>query len=281
MSESDLNNTTPPNFRHKRGREELDDSITKSQLRDFKDEITTLIKSLLLKQENELRLISPALKEIQNTNKNIENSIEFLAAQNDELQKKIDVLEGQRQEDRKYIAILEDKIEELQKGSRKANIELKNVPKADLENKEDMIGMVVSLSESIGCKIEKNDIKDIYRVRGRKDGKPNTPIIIETSSTLLKTEILSKCKIFNKSHSEKLCAKHLGLKSSGESAIFVSEQLTAKGARLHFLARDLAKTRAYKYCWTAYGKIYVRKDDNSPVIQINSEAQVQHLFQKP
>ncbi|CAH2093521.1 unnamed protein product [Euphydryas editha] len=56
--------------------------------------------------------------------------------------------------------------------------------------------------------------------------------------------------------------------------------LTAKGARLYFLARDLAKSQNYKFCWTSYGRIYVRKNENSPVIVIKNENHVNSLMQK-
>lgn len=92
--------------------------------------------------------------------------------------------------------------------------------------------------------------------------------------------MLKMCKSFNIKNKSKLRAKHMGFKKEEETPVYISEQLTAKGARLHFLARDLAKSNKYKYCWTAYGKIFVRKDENSAVIQITYEAQVQHLFQK-
>lgn len=61
--------------------------------------------------------------------------------------------------------------------------------------------------------------------------------------------------------------------------MFISEQLTPKGARLFFLARDLSNTKQYKYCWTSYGRVLVKKDDNSSAIVIKSEAQVHHLLQ--
>ncbi|XP_060806129.1 uncharacterized protein LOC132903002 [Amyelois transitella] len=75
----------------------------------------------------------------------------------------------------------------------------------------------------------------------------------------------------------KLTAKHLGLHTKEDTPIFVTEHLTPKGSRLYFLARELVKSRRFKYCWTAYGKIYLRKDDTSPIILIKSEAQIQKL----
>lgn len=250
-----------------------------SELDQFKSEIKAMMTVFFAKQEKELESITARQKEIQQTNANIESSIIFLSAQNDEYQKKIVALEEQLKENRKFTTLLEDKLEDLQRGTRKSNLEIKNVPKKVKETKEDLVQMVLSLSKSIGSNITKADIKDIYRVQGKKDKTLNHPIIVETSSTLLKTDTLRLCKGFNLNNNHKLCAKDLGLRFSEDTPIFVSEQLTAKGSRLHFLARDVAKVKSYKYCWTSYGKVYLKKDDDSQTILIQSEAQVQELHQ--
>lgn len=283
-SEPDINlsnqhEKTPPNFvsqRNKRRRE--DDSNL--EMVGFKEEMKNMLTSMFSTQAKELQKLNATQKEIQNSNHNIEKSIAYLTAQNEEFKKKVEFLEGLMKEDRQYISVLEERIEDLQRGSRKTNFEMKNVPKKSSETKEDLVEMVLNLSNSVGCKIDKNDIKDIYRVRGKKEKIQNTPIIVETSSTLLKTELLKLCKHFNIKHKTKLCAKHLGLRAEEDTPIFITEQLTARGSRLHFLARDLARSRAYKFCWTAYGKVYVRKDENSTIIAIKNEAQVQKLLQQ-
>lgn len=237
-----------------------------------------MIKSMLLVQENELKKITPTLMDIKQTNSNIENSVAYLTAQNEEFKKKIERMEIQAKEDREYITILEEKVEDLQRGSRKCSIEIKNVPKQQKETKEDLINMFLSLTKTVNCETKKSDIRDVYRVKGKNQGMTNTPIIVEISSTLLKTDIIKSCKTYNTKYKGKLCANHLGIKT--DTPIYVSEQLTAKGARLHFLARDLVKTKGYKYCWTAYGKIYVKKQDESPTHVIKSESQIQALMRE-
>ncbi|CAH2091301.1 unnamed protein product [Euphydryas editha] len=134
---------------------------------------------------------------------------------------------------------------------------------------------------TLDATLKKKDIKDIYRVHRRNNTK-KAHIITEMSSTILKTYFLKQAKAYNNKQKEKLCAKHLGFtKNEYEPPIYVSEQLTAKGARLYFLARDLAKSQDYKLCWTSYGRIYhVRKNKNSPVIVIKNESHVNSLMRK-
>lgn len=268
--------STPPNFvskRYKRKREACD-------LSELREEMKNMISAVMNAQKQGFESTDTALKQIRETNTNIENSLAFLATQNEELKKKIENLEQKSKEDRKYITLLEDKIENMQQDLRKSNFEIKNVPFNPNETKEDLLNMVLCLSNNISCEIKKTDIKDIYRVRGKNESSKNTPIVVETSSTLLKNEVLKMSKTYNIKHKTKLRALHLGFRTLEDTPIFISNQLTAKGARLHFLARDLVKQKLFKYCWTAYGKVYLRKNDNSKVILIRNEAQIQALLQK-
>lgn len=282
-SESTLNELnperTPPNIfvsqRFKKRRDEGESNHSA-----LMEDIKTMIADLLAPQRKELSMINSNLHEIKTVNQKIEQSMDFLAKQNEELQKKITVLETQAKKDREHINMLEDKMEEIQRSSRKTCLEIKNVPSRRMETKDDLINLVTSLSKSVNCIIEKSDIKDIFRIQGRKSEERNTPIIVETSSTLTKNDFLKSCKSFNIKNKEKLRAKHLGLTINEDTPVFVSEYLTVKGARLYFLARDLSKTKHYKFCWTSFGKVYMRKDENSPVIIIKSESQVHHLMQE-
>ncbi|CAH2084308.1 unnamed protein product [Euphydryas editha] len=113
-------------------------------------------------------------------------------------------------------------------------------PKKQSETKSDLVDMILRLSSTIGC-----DLK-------REERKRNSSIVVETSSTM-----------------------YLGFLTSEDMPIFIGEQLTTKDAHLYYLARDLAKSAQYKFCWTVYGKVYVRKTETSQVVCIKSEAQVE------
>lgn len=270
---------TPPKFvfsRAKRPREE--DFV--EQFKVFKEEMRNMITSLIAEQEKELKnLFSPTLSDIKKSNENIESSIGLLSRQYEDLAKKMQSLEQQSAKHREDIAILELKIEDMQRAQRKSSLEIKNVPKCTNETRDDLINMVLHLGKSINCCIVKNDIRDIYRVRRKKDVQINTPIVVELTSSILKTDVLKMCKAFNIKNKSKLRVKHLGFTKNEETNVFVAEQLTTKASRLFYLARDLAKSKGYKFCWTSYGRVYVRMNENTPIVTINSELQINSLFQ--
>lgn len=271
---------TPPSYVFLRsGRRPREDDTSPSQFFDFKEEMRELMTSFISEQKKEYGEITHKLKTIQQTNTNIEQSVSLLAAQNEDFRKKIELLETQTKKDREYIHILEDKIEDLQRTTRKTSMELKNVPRKSSENRDDLINMMLSLSKTVNLDMCVRDIKDIFRLKSRNDKEKNPPIIVELGSTLMRTDLLKKTKEFNIKNKTKLQAKHLGLTSSEDSPIYIAEHMTSKGARLFFLSRDLAKTKNYKYCWTAFGRVFVRKDDTSKIICIQNEAQVHQLLQ--
>lgn len=257
------------------------DEDLSADLCSFKEEIKNMIQSFLSSQKNELDNITSNLKEIQQSNHDIHNSIAVLTSQNEDFQKKIDHLECKLRTENENISILQDKIEDMQRENRKTNVEIKNVPRKNNESKEDLMQMILSLSKSIGCNAQRTDIKDIYRIYDKKNAeKKNTPVIVEMGSTILKTDMLKLCKSYNIRNSRnRLQAKHLGFTTNEHEPIYVSEHLTPKAARLYFLARDLTKSNQYKFCWTSFGRVYTRKEETSPVIQIRNESQVHQLLQ--
>lgn len=247
------------------------------QLEKFREEIKSMISDLMSTQSMELKRITPTLMDIQQSNRHIEESMNFLTAQNEELKRKIEQMEGQARKDGEYILLLEDRLEDSLRSYRKTSLEIKNVPKSNNETGDHLVNMVLNLAKITECKFSVTDIKDIYRIKTKKD-QSYAPIIVETVSTLKKNDLLQKCKLLNSKRKEKLCAKHLGITHKPDSPVYISEHLTPKGSRLFFLARDLAKSRGYKFCWTRYGLVYVRKDENSAIILIRNEGQVHTLL---
>lgn len=273
-----LDDVTPPNkFSAGRPKRKRDDAVTTTELASFKEEIRSMIASMMATQLSEIRKNTEKLTDIQQTNKNIEDSVIFLSEQYEDFRNKINSLENQIAEDKQHIQNLEQKIEDIQRESRKTCIEIKNVPRKPKESKEDLLNMVITLSNTIKCPLQKGDIRDIYRVRSKQEGKSNTPIIVEMGSTMVKNEILRTCKAHNIKHKGNLSTTHLGIHSVEPSSIFVAEQLTARASRLYFLARELKRRKIFEFCWTNFGRVYLRKSENSQIIHIVNESQLERL----
>ncbi|XP_045454882.1 uncharacterized protein LOC123664381 [Melitaea cinxia] len=272
ISEGDLqhlsdSNSTPPNnecrrYKRKRSTENA------SELTEFKKEIMDTISSWRAQQISDTKQISSSLR-------TIEDSLKFMSAQYEDMLKKVQEMECERRKDKEHILILENKLENLQKSQRKYSFELKNVPKIDNESKNSLINIVTHLSSTLKVDLQPNDIRDVYRSSSKGEKKP---IVVEMSSYVQKTNIMTAVKRYNNlNKSNKLNTSHLGLKCTN-TPIFVSDHLTPNGNRLYYLGRQLCVALNYKFCWTHLGDVLVRKDENSPIIKLVNESQIQSLY---
>ncbi|KAG7298038.1 hypothetical protein JYU34_018802 [Plutella xylostella] len=226
-------------------------------------------------QQNSFKKFETALNNIQKTTTEIEKSLNCLTVEHEEIKLQMDNMEKECKDNHSYILILEDKIEDLQRDSRNTSIEIKNVPLKQNETNQDLTQLVLNLAKHVNVGLNPADVRNVYRVHGKREG--NKQIIVELSSTPLKKSMLTGVKSYNnRNKGNKLNASHLGLKDCS-TPVYMAEYLTPKANRLYFLARDLTKTNAFRFCWTSNGRIFVRKEECAPAILIRSEHQIQSL----
>lgn len=247
------------------GKRKREEQIDKSDLEMFKTEITTMFMDL----KNTMQDIK-----IQNTK--LQESVDFTAAKYDEIIDRMKLYEENRSEDQRYIRQLEDKIENLERQGRASSLEIRNIPKpkSNPESKQDLIKIVVGIGASINVPIQKSQVKDIFRINKKGENKP---IIVHFTTAPLKDDILTALKQFNRLNKEnKFNTGHVKIEGP-KVPIYISENLTARAKRLYFLARDFASQHQYKYCWTSYGKVFLRKDDGTQLFRIECENDINNL----
>lgn len=271
---------TPPNFilaRQKRKRtNELSHAQIEDMTMDIKNEMKGLIDGLVETQNAQINAIMTTLKDIHQTTNLVQTTITHLSEENMVLKAKLEKLESQAKKDKEEIVLLENKIEGLQRTERKSNIEIRNVPLKGDENKKDLIKMVTILYKNLDVKLERSDIKDVVKIKKPKTER--STIIVELNNTIAKTDLLKAAKTYNyRNRISKLNAYSLGITALADTPIYLSENLTPLASRLNFLARDFRTANNYKYCWTSFGKVYLRQSDSTPIITITSEAQLQQL----
>lgn len=154
-------------------------------------------------------------------------------------------------------------------------MEIRNIPKLKTESKDDLCNAVKKIGTSLNLQIQSADIKDVYRPFA-KPGVAVKPIVVDFTSVLTKDNFLKNMKKLTlQEKSDKLNSGLFG--EYPQNPIYISECLTPKGRRLFFLARDFANSYHYAYCWTSYGKIYLRQKEGMPHIRIEEEADLARL----
>lgn len=282
--EPDLERSPNPNVtqRCKRPRFSMD-SPSGATYATKLDEILEKVNAIMSVQSARLDTLEEHIREVKHQNVGIQinsaeimKSVELFGNCLGDLENKIYVMEQERKEFTDYLSKIDEKLDRLERNSIKTSVEIRNVPKVHKETKLSLYDTALKLFNSLGNAIPKSDIRDVYRAPSKSTDSKST-IIIEFTDTLTKNNFLSTSKEFNnKNPSNRLNNNHLGI--GGERhPIYVSEHLTAKMKRFHFLARDVAKYAHYEYCWISNGQVYLRKREGLPYIRIKSEAQLHEL----
>ncbi|XP_026736736.1 uncharacterized protein LOC113500226 [Trichoplusia ni] len=243
-----------------------------SEISIFMSEMKTMFTEFKEQQNKKIEKIYESIEEIKTQNTNIQSTVTFLSQDYDALKTQISQLEMQLESERKNNSIviksLEDKIEKLERGTRSACVEFKNIPANTQESKEKLMDIVIKTGSVINVPIQRHEIKDVYRIGSTE--KNNRPVIIEFTTNILKEQFIRMYRKFNKDTKNRLSTEHLKI-SGPPNPLFLSEYLTPKMRRLFFLARDFASSNEYQYCWVTNGKIYLREKQGSPHILIKDE----------
>lgn len=250
------------------------------ELTAFKMEIKEMLLSFQDTQNKKFDLLNRSIEEVKSqnssiltTNQELEHSLCDMSLELKSIQSKIEGMEDQRKNLITQITNLDEKCEYLEKSLKKTSIELRYIPRVPKENKDTLYSYITELSKCLSITLHPGDIRDVYRVPNKKDPLKTT-IIAEFSNTQLKSKFLYTARNYNKN--KKLTIHNVGVENNF-SALYLSECLTAKSRRLHFLARDFSKSENFKYCWTSNGNVYIKKEDSSEYIYIKNEAQIMSL----
>lgn len=264
--------------RAKRPRE----SCCEDLLIKFKEEMKSMILDIsknqnlslnkLIKDVAEIKIQNSA---IQQSNQEIEKSLQFLSDQFDNMSARVETLEKERKEHLLHISTLEAKVEDVQRSLKSTTVEFRNVPcQSTKENMSDLTNIIQNTCKVLDVEVRANDIRDVFRIKGKSG---STTIVTDFTRATKKQEVVKSAKAYNKQHpSDRLNSSHIGL--AGRTVpIYISEGLTSKGRRLLYLARDYATSAEYKFCWTNNGKVFIRRADDAPYIEIKNEAVIMNL----
>lgn len=192
------------------------------------------------------------------------------------LESKIIGLEKERITMVTKLTALEEKVESFDRTLVRTCVELRNVPKRANENKKALYDALLELSKQLEIKMQVADIRDVSRRLSKKESS-NSSLTVEFMNTLTKTNFLLAVKDYNKRNpTNKINSTHLGI-DAPKTPIYIAEQLTTYSKRLFYLARNFAKANQYLFCWTAEGRILMKKTPDSPSIVIKNEMQLHKM----
>lgn len=209
-----------------------------------------------------LKTIQPELADIKSSIEFVDQKIVALSSRLSEMEKDIQTLQKTKN-DVDNLQLRVEKLEahnrELEQRSRLNNLEIKGVPASNSENLFDVLSKI---GRHIHFDIPKEQINYIARVPMR-NSKDNKNIVVSVHSRYIKDDFVAAAK------KSTITPATLGM--SGNNRIYVNDHLTIENKILLNKTKALAKDRGFSFTWVRGCKIFVRKNENSPKIQIRSD----------
>ena len=206
-------------------------------------------------------------------------SISFWESQFEEIHKRIDAMEDSSGQLVKKNKLLKDEVmrlsnslnvqkesmNELQQYVRWECLEIAGIPEEAAENTNDI---VIKVGDLMGINIESSDISISHRLsvkpsytnavkRGRGSG--GSKIIVK----FVRRDIRDKFYKSRKYPKDKT-TRYLGMVRHPDNRIYINESLSPNNKYLFQECLKIKREKNFKFIWTQYGRIYVRKDANSP-----------------
>ncbi|XP_061710614.1 uncharacterized protein LOC133520250 [Cydia pomonella] len=248
-------------------------------LKDFKtanDEFKCTVRSDLVEIKDQVKTISSKLTSMSSEHEKFKSelteltkSMEFHSKSQDDLVLKVESLstkitnndiDMELADCKSQIAGLKMELNISQQRERMNNLEIGGIPE---KNNEDLPAYLLAICNVLGVAISKDDIIHIHRV---PTYLPNVPknIIAKLRTQLLKDTIISAIR-----KKKGISTTDIGITSLEKPRkIFVNEHLAPFFKKLYKKTRDIVSKSDFQHVWVRNGKIFVRKNDNAPLINI-------------
>lgn len=197
-------------------------------------------------------------------NQQLVDNTKALQEQTEKVIKYLEIVENLTTENKKLkekIQQLEERIDDDEQYARRNCVEIQGVPVKD----NNVVGTVIHVGKALGMDIEETMI-DACHTLGKRPNSQGPPGIIVKFVRRMDADLL----LAKKRGKRDFSTRHLNLAS--DNPIYVNESLTAERRRLFALAREAKRKNNYKWIWVRGGKIFLRKEDNGPVIVITRQS---------
>lgn len=257
----------------------VDDSLLAAIRREIQlsvaESLESTVKKYFSKEFNEIRSELAALRELRSSMEFFSTEYDRMKADLKESKEKINSMSKEQLTLSSRVTDLTNRLNLIEQHSREMNIEINGVP----ENKsENLLSVARQLCTAVSVPLLDGDILTGTRVRkmNEENDRPRT-IVIRLQTIKKRDEILAAVSRFNKiNQKDRLNTSVLGF-GCKKSPVYVSEHLSPYNKALHASTRKVARDRGYKYVWIRNGRIFVRKDDNSPAKQIKCHESLTNL----
>lgn len=223
---------------------------------EIESKIEKVIKKIMVEFKKEIRL---ELKEIEKSLTFNSEKIDDFINEMKEMREKQDTLMKENMELKEKVKTMEHAVEEMEQYSRNRNIQIDGIPIQKDENLEEMVKVI---SKEIDVEINNGEIDVVHRIPTRSKKHPE-PIIVQFTTRRKRDEMIQKGK------EKKINTTTFNL-SGPTNDVYINEHLTKQRKQLVYEAKQIKKAKNYKFVWTKGGKVFIRKNETSNIIQLHT-----------
>lgn len=248
------------------------------------DDVRSIVQELLKKELTSalreintmmINIVSNQLEPIKQDIRDVQDSMNFMSSRFDEMEgelrdtkKRMSEIQAENTSLKSTVSDITRRFNLLEQQSRSNNLEIQCVP----ENKNENVYTIVNnLMQTVGCDLNESSIMHCTRIaKINTDTSRPRSIVVQLASPRARDHLLAAVIAFNKANpKDKLNCAHLGY-ANAKSPVYVVEHLSPANKKLHAAARHAAKEKGYKRAGVRFGKIFVRKTDDSNIIYIKN-----------
>lgn len=225
-------------------------------LKQSLDEVVNTLNFLC----NQYDCLQKTVAGLQEENKKLQNENNSLRAEVFTIKNELKVQKEAQNSHEQYI--------------RRECLEFSGIPE---KKDEDTNQIVMDICEAVGIDISEEEISVSHRLPSKPDrrsaDRPKVIVARFVRRDIRDQIYKARSQLRNKT------TKDIGYRDSYK--IYISESLTQKNKELFKSCLQVKKSQKFKFIWTKYGRIYMRKDESpaSPVVQITSTKDLQKLTQ--
>lgn len=228
--------------------------------------------------ENIFTSKDPTIKDVLIILREIMNSVQFMSAKYDvlvtrnlELENLCDKLKLDNKRNLEEIKELKQNIKKNGKTFSEKKLEIHGIPYNQNEDLEDII---VKIGVNFDLNLKKEDIDEAFRIQKNKNYKSSnnndTPVMV----TFLRKK--DRESFLSMRRRRSIFTDEVNIHGK-RSQIFINEHLTKESKELLWKAKKIKTEKNFKFLWIKNGNILLRKTENSEVIKINAEEDLEKL----
>ena len=205
------------------------------------------------------------VKSLNTKYEKMEETLVVLQEENKALKEEHASLKAQVLSSANDLKSVQKSLNDLEQYTRRDSVEIRGIPLPEESQEEDTNEIVLQLSKKMGIPLERKDISVSHQIRSRSLVDP--AIIVK----FVRREVRERLYRARK-RLKSITTADFGF--SVEKKIIINESLTPKNKELFKDCLRFKKDNNFKFLWTNAGKIFLRRNADSPVILINSSADI-------